>query len=143
MVLSGGCLTTRDMRIRTAWRAAALLLAGGLAAGCGSGGPTVGDSDASCSLSARPTVTGVVTAYEVTLSAATDEKGYFSPTASVTVSGGQAAPVTTDVTLGSPISVPRDPGIYIVQAAVPLKADAPHNYRAVSCRMTLTVNSSG
>ena len=120
---------------------AAVLLVGGLTAACGSSQPAVGDSDASCSLSAEPTVTGIVTAYEVTLSAATNEGGYFSSTASVTVSGAQGPPTTTKESLNTPISISEDPGMYIVQATIPLKSSAPSNYRGVSCRMTLTVDS--
>ncbi|MCX5388203.1 hypothetical protein [Streptomyces sp. NBC_00083] len=117
-----------------------VLLAGGLAAACGSGGPTVGDSDASCAISAQPTVTGVTTAYQVTLSAATNEVGYFEKKASVTVSGGLSATSTTSEALGTPISVPSAPGTYFVQASVPLASGAPSNYRGVQCRLTLTVN---
>ncbi|MFG3284550.1 hypothetical protein [Streptomyces sp. NPDC048111] len=129
---------------RIAWRIGAVLLVGALAAGCGGGsGATVADSDASCTLSAVPTVTGRTTAYEVALSAATNEKGYFASKASVTVSGGLGEPTTTDEALETPIQVPPSPGIYVVQATIPLKPDAPSNYRGVSCQLTLTVNSGG
>ncbi|WP_328311939.1 hypothetical protein OG432_17825 [Streptomyces sp. NBC_00442] len=127
--------------LRRSWRTAVVLLASGLAAACGSGGPTVGDSDASCGISAQPTVTGVTTAYEVTLSAAGNEVGYFAKDASVTVSGGVSGTTTTSQTLGTPIRVPSAPGIYLVQASVPLTSGAPSNYRGVECRLTLTVNS--
>ena len=120
-----------------------VLLAGGLTAACGSSQPLIGDSDASCSLSAEPTATGIVTAYEVTLSAPSNEGGYFSSTASVTVSGGLSDPTTTSESLSTPIPVTEDPGIYIVQARVPLASNAPSNYQGVTCQMTLTVNSSG
>ncbi|MFG2719804.1 hypothetical protein ACGFW5_16125 [Streptomyces sp. NPDC048416] len=148
MLHTGGRPHTHDVRRRQlsrpwrlARRTAALLVAGGFLAACGSSEPTVGDSDASCSISAQPTVTGVITAYQVSLSAASNEVGYFSRMASVTVSGGQEPPTTTSEALDTPIPVPQVPGVYFVQASIQMAGNVPRNYRGVQCQLSLTVNA--
>ena len=123
-----------------AWRMASVLIAAGLAAGCGSSGGDGGGQGGGDSCGVSDSSTGSEESYTVTLQAASIDNGYFSQTASVTISGGLDDPSTSSEPLNTAIPVTLDSGTYVIRATIAPSANAPSTVTSVSCSTDIYVS---